>query len=450
MMRSVYSVSRLTAFISGLFDAEPALQRVSVEGEVSNCKYTSPGHIYFSLKDDGAQLPCVMFRGKRAAGLRFRMKDGDRVVVTGAVGVYQKSGRYQMYADRVELQGAGELYARYLALKAKLEKEGLFDQSHKKPIPPHVKVLGVVTSATGAAVQDIRRNALARNPYVQIYLYPAVVQGNEAAPSIVRGIQILDAIGCDCIIIGRGGGSIEDLWAFNEESVARAVYACETPVISAAGHETDHTIADEVADLRVATPTEAAVRAVEDIRETFRTIDGYQDRLTGDMKEKLTVARQHLDHAEKSMRYLSPGRQLREKQQRMADLENRFHYAMRQQLDLAERQMTNYERRMTAGAQAAETRAEERQSNLRKRLPQLMQHIFERDAHRFEILASRIDGLSPVKKLAQGYAYVSNADGRNIRSVHQTAQGERLSIEVSDGRIQADVVSTEERKAGWL
>ena len=169
-----------------------------------------------------------------------------------------------------------------------------------------------------------------------------------------------------------------------------------------------------------------------------------------DMKEKLTVARQHLDHAEKSMRYLSPGRQLREKQQRMADLENRFHYAMRQQLDLAERQMTNYERRMTAGAQAAETRAEERQSDLRKRLPQLMQHIFEREAHRFEILASRIDGLSPVKKLAQGYAYVSNADGRNIRSVHQTAQGERLSIEVSDGRIQADVVSTEERKAGWL
>lgn len=447
-MRGVYSVSQLTAFISGLFDAEPVFQRISVEGEISNCRYTGPGHIYFSLKDDGAQLPCVMFRGKRAAGLRFQMKDGDRVVVTGAVGVYQKSGRYQMYADRIELQGAGELYARYLALKARLQSEGLFDPAHRKPIPPHVKVLGVVTSATGAAVQDIRRNALARNPWVQIYLYPAIVQGKEAAPSIIRGIQILDAVGCDCIIVGRGGGSIEDLWAFNEESVARAIYDCATPVISAAGHETDHTIADEVADLRVATPTEAAVRAVEDIRETFRTMDGYRDRLTGSMTEKIAEARQHLSHAEKSMRYLSPASQIREKRQRTADLETRMQYALRQKLDLAERRMSDCESRMTAGLRESAERSEEHWAELKKQLPVLMQHIFERDAHRFEVLVSRIDGLSPLKKLSQGYAYVSNAEGGNIRSVHQTEPGDRLSIEVTDGRIFADVLRTEERKRG--
>ncbi|MEE8836274.1 MAG: exodeoxyribonuclease VII large subunit [Eubacteriales bacterium] len=443
MNRHIYRVSQVNAFIRSLFLQEPALRRISVEGEVSNCKYHHSGHIYFSLKDEDSQIACVMFYQKRMAGLKFRMKDGDRVVVTGPVEVYQKNGSYQLYADRIEPVGAGVLYERYLALKQKLEQEGLFAQEHKKPIPEHVRYLGIVTSPTGAAVQDIRRNALKRNPYVQLYLYPAQVQGDRAAASIARGIAVLDQIGCDCIIVGRGGGSMEDLWAFNEEPVVRAIYGCETPVISAAGHETDTTLADFAADLRVATPTEAAVRAVEDIHETFRRLREAEYRLTNGMERNLRDAKERLARSEKSFRYLSPEARLREKRQRLEDLEIRLTNGMRHRTERADIHMEETEAALKRGMAQSLEQSKRRWNGLRDRIPRGMQRIADERKHRFEILARQLDGLSPVKKLAQGYAYMTDEKGRNIRSVRQVAAGDRLAVQVADGTIRTEVIGTE-------
>ena len=262
-MKTVYSVGQVNRYVKNMFIQDYVLRKVYVKGEVSNCKYHTSGHIYFSLKDETGVLSCVMFAGQRR-GLAFRMKDGDRVVVGGTVDVYERDGRYQMYAKEITLEGAGALYERFLALKAELEEMGMFAPEYKQPIPRFIRRLGVVTAPTGAAVQDIRNISLRRNPYLQIILYPALVQGDGAADSIVKGIRMLDEAGVDTIIVGRGGGSIEDLWAFNEESVARAIFACRTPVISAVGHETDVTIADYVADLRAPTPSAAAELAVFD------------------------------------------------------------------------------------------------------------------------------------------------------------------------------------------
>ena len=260
-MKNVYSVGQVNRYVKNMFTQDFFLQKVYVKGEVSNCKYHTSGHIYFSLKDETGTISCVMFAGQRR-GLGFSMKDGDKVVAGGTVDVYERDGRYQLYVKEITLEGAGALYERFLALKQELEEMGMFAQEYKQPIPPFVRKLGVVTAPTGAAVQDIRNVSLRRNPYLQIILYPALVQGEGAAESVAKGIRMLDEAGVDVIIAGRGGGSIEDLWAFNEEIVARAIFECRTPVISAVGHETDFTIADFVADLRAPTPSAAAELAV--------------------------------------------------------------------------------------------------------------------------------------------------------------------------------------------
>ena len=242
-MKNTYSVGQVNRYIKNMFTQDYLLQKIYVKGEVSNCKYHTSGHIYFSLKDETGTLNCVMFAGHRR-GLAFAMKNGDKVIVGGSVDVYERDGRYQMYAKEITLEGAGALYERYLALKQELEDMGMFAQEYKQPIPRFLRRLGVVTAPTGAAVQDIRNISYRRNPYLQIILYPALVQGTGATESIVKGIERLDAADVDVIIVGRGGGSIEDLWAFNEEIVARAIFQCQTPIISAVGHETDFTIAD--------------------------------------------------------------------------------------------------------------------------------------------------------------------------------------------------------------
>ena len=260
-MKNTYSVGQVNRYIKNMFTQDYLLQKIYVKGEVSNCKYHTSGHIYFSLKDETGTLNCVMFAGHRR-GLAFAMKNGDKVIVGGSVDVYERDGRYQMYAKEITLEGAGTLYERYLALKQELEDMGMFAQEYKQPIPRFIRRLGVVTAPTGAAVQDIRNISYRRNPYLQIILYPALVQGAGAAESIVKGIQMLDKTDVDVIIVGRGGGSIEDLWAFNEEIVARAIFECSTPIISAVGHETDFTIADFVADLRAPTPSAAAELAI--------------------------------------------------------------------------------------------------------------------------------------------------------------------------------------------
>lgn len=401
-MKTVYSVGQVNRYVKNMFIQDYILRKVYVKGEVSNCKYHTSGHIYFSLKDETGVLSCVMFAGQRR-GLAFRMKDGDRVVVGGAVDVYERDGRYQMYAKEITLEGAGALYERFLALKAELEEMGMFAPEYKQPIPRFIRRLGVVTAPTGAAVQDIRNISLRRNPYLQIILYPALVQGDGAADSIVKGIRMLDEAGVDTIIVGRGGGSIEDLWAFNEEKVARAIFECRTPIISAVGHEVDFTIADFVADLRAPTPSAAAELAVDDMAQVMYTLSSYQERFQRDMREKIEFQRVRLGQYQMRLKYLSPESRLRDRRQALVDFEDTLRRAMDNKL--------------------------------------------QQYRHRLGIYLERYQGLSPLAKLNQGYSFVADSDGRGITSVSQVKPGDRVEISVTDGVIQAEV--SDSRRETW-
>ena len=401
-MKNIFSVGQINRYVKNMFTQDFILQKIYVKGEVSNCKYHTSGHIYFSLKDETGVLSCVMFAGHRR-GLAFRMKDGDRVVVGGAVDVYERDGRYQLYAKEISLEGAGALYERFLALKTELEEMGMFAQEYKQPIPAFIHRLGVVTAPTGAAVQDIRNISLRRDPYLQIILYPALVQGEGAADSIVRGIHMLDQAEVDVIIVGRGGGSIEDLWAFNEEKVARAIFECRTPIISAVGHETDFTIADFVADLRAPTPSAAAELAVADFRQILQNIAGLRDRMQKAMQRMAELGRAQLMQYQMRFQYLNPEAKLRDNRQRLADLDELLRRAMKNRI------------------------AEER--------------------HMLGIYLERYRGLSPLYKLNQGYSFVSDREGNGIISTKQVHSGDLLEISVTDGVIEAEVPSS--RKEDW-
>ena len=284
-MRNVYSVKQVNAYIKNMFTQDFMLNRIYVKGEVSNCKYHTSGHIYFSLKDESGTIACIMFAGQRA-GLTFRMQEGQQVVVLGSITTYERDGKYQLYAKEIILDGAGLLYEKFEALKKELEEMGMFAEEYKQPIPVFAKTIGIVTAPTGAAIRDIMNISARRNPYVQLILCPALVQGAGAAQSIVEGIRRLEEKNVDLIIVGRGGGSIEDLWAFNEETVARAIFNCRIPIISAVGHETDTTITDYVADLRAPTPSAATELAVFEYRILEETMIEYQLHLRRAIKRK--------------------------------------------------------------------------------------------------------------------------------------------------------------------
>ena len=401
-MKNAYSVGQVNRYVKNMFTQDFFLQKIYVKGEVSNCKYHTSGHIYFSLKDETGTLSCVMFAGHRR-GLAFSMKDGDKVIVGGSVDVYERDGRYQLYAKEITLEGAGALYERYLALKQELEEMGMFAREYKQPIPKFVRRLGVVTAPTGAAVQDIRNISYRRNPYLQIILYPALVQGAGAAESIVKGIRMLDGLNVDVIIVGRGGGSIEDLWAFNEEIVARAIFECRTPVISAVGHETDFTIADCVADLRAPTPSAAAELAVNDYRSVVESVSAYRQRMYRAMSTRLDFYRSRLANFSTKFGYLSPEYRLREQRQRLADAESSLQNAMEGKL------------------------TEKR--------------------HRLSLYVERFTGLSPLRKLNQGFSYVADQEKRTLTSVKQVKNGDTIYISVTDGTIEAKVnsIKKEER-----
>ena len=278
-MQNIYTVAQVNSYIKNMFSQDYMMQQILVRGEVSNCKYHTSGHIYFTLKDRSGTIACVMFAGNRS-GLAFRMEAGQQIVVGGSIEVYERDGKYQLYAKQIFLDGAGDLNAKFERLKRELEERGMFDAVYKQPIPRFAKTVGVVTAQTGAAVRDIIQVAKRRNPYVQIILYPAIVQGDAAAESIVNGIRALEHLGVDVMIVGRGGGSIEDLWAFNEEIVAQAIFDCRIPIISAVGHETDTTIADFVSDLRAPTPSAAAELAVMDVGELLASLQQEKELLT--------------------------------------------------------------------------------------------------------------------------------------------------------------------------
>ena len=401
-MKTIYSVGQVNRYVRNMFTQDYILKKIYVKGEVSNCKYHPSGHIYFSLKDETGLLSCVMFAGQRR-GLAFRMKDGDRVVVGGAVDVYERDGRYQMYAREITLEGAGALYEKFLALKAELEEMGMFAPEYKQPIPRFIQKLGVVTAPSGAAVQDIRNISLRRNPYLQIILYPALVQGDGAADSIVQGIRMLDGAGVDTIIVGRGGGSIEDLWAFNEEKVARAIFECRTPIISAVGHETDFTIADFGADLRAPTPSAAAELVVDDFAQVMHILDNYRERFRRDMRERIEYQKVRLEQYKLRLKYLSPESRLRDNRQILADYDDALRSAMKNKL--------------------------------------------QQYRHRLGIYLERYQGMSPLAKLNQGYSFVADQDGRGITSVEQVKSGDRVEISVTDGVIRAEVFDS--RREEW-
>lgn len=378
-----------------------ALNHIYVRGEVSNCKYHSSGHIYFTLKDRGGAIACVMFAGNRK-GLNFRMTEGMAVIVFGSVSVYERDGRYQLYAREIMQEGAGKLYEAYEALKKKLLAEGLFDEEHKLDIPKYPKRLGVVTARTGAAVQDIINVSLRRNPWLQIVFCPATVQGEGAVQSVVRGIRALEEAGVDVMIVGRGGGSIEDLWAFNEEMVARAVYDCKIPVISAVGHETDTTIIDYVADLRAPTPSAAAELAVPDMRIVLGQLQGYEEALEAAMEQIMTLCRQRMDSYARVFRHLNPQSRLNDRRQRLMEVEDRLRLGM-------------------------ERRIEQAKSELAIRTQQL-------------------EGVSPLRQLERGYAYVSDENGHGVASAEQVTVGQHLFLDVKDGMIESEVTAIQKQK----
>ena len=399
-MQNVYTVRQVNAYIKSMFTQDVVLRSIYMKGEVSNCKYHTSGHIYFSLKDESGTISCVMFASARK-GLAFGMKNGQQVLVLGNISVYERDGTYQLYASRILLDGAGLLYEKFEALKAELEEMGMFDPVYKKPIPPFVKKLGVVTAPTGAAVRDIIQISRRRNPGIQIILYPALVQGEGAAQSIVNGIHAMEQLHPDLLIVGRGGGSIEDLWAFNEEIVARAIFDCSIPVISAVGHETDTTIADYVADLRAPTPSAAAELAVFDIQDFYGNIGQYRMQMNRLMKAKLDIRKQKQEYLKRQLLLLSPQSRIHTKRQYAADLEERLRQQMKQQIIEARHQM--------------------------------------------EIFAGTLDGLSPAKKLMQGYSVAVNDAGRNIRSTKDVQPGEDIVIRVTDGAVLAKVTGIKEQ-----
>ena len=393
-MKNVYSIRQVNLYISNMFRQDFMLNRIYVKGEVSNCKYHTSGHIYFSLKDDSGSLACVMFAGNRS-GLKFQMQNGQSVIVLGSISVYERDGKYQLYAREIIQDGMGLLYEKFQALKQELEEMGMFAPEYKQPIPAFSRLVGIVTAPTGAAIRDIMNISYRRNPYVQLILYPALVQGEEAADSIVRGIELLDQSHVDVIIVGRGGGSMEDLWAFNEEKVARAIFQCETPVISAVGHETDFTIADYVADLRAPTPSAAAELAVADMAAIQGQLRDMQQRLQNRMSERLSDRKKELEHLQEKLKYVSPQHQIQEKYQRLTDIE--------------------------------------------EELQMLMQQTMKERRHQLMIYVERMKGLSPLEKLSQGYSYTADARGKKITATEQAQPGDLLQIYVSDGQILAEV-----------
>lgn len=397
---SIYSVAQVNSYIRNMFTQDFLLKRISVRGEISNCKYHTAGHIYFTLKDQSGTLSAVMFSGQRR-GLSFQLQEGQQVVVTGTVDVYERDGRYQLYAREIRRDGVGDLYERFVKLRDELEEMGLFAKEYKQPIPRYARTVGIVTASTGAAVRDIINIAARRNPYVQLVLYPALVQGENAKYSIVRGIRALDRLGLDVIIVGRGGGSIEDLWAFNEEMVAQAIFDCRTPVISAVGHETDVTIADYVADLRAPTPSAAAELAVFDYRQFAERLAVTRAALIRGMERNVERRRYRVEQARLRLAMSSPKSRINNMRQQLADDEERMRLVS--------------ERRLT------ECR------------------------HRLELAAGRLDGMSPLKRLSGGFGYVADENGRAVESAGLLTVGQRLDVRFADGLARTRVEEIEQR-----
>ena len=400
MAQQVFSVTQINEYIRSRMDADPMLTQVAVRGEISNYKLYPSGHHYFTVKDEGGALKCVMFKGN-ALRLRFRPENGMKIIAMGKISVFPRDGAYQLYCSAMVLDGVGDLHAAFEQLKAKLAAQGLFDPAHKKPIPKYPKVIGIVTSSAGAAVHDMLRIIRKRYPLAEVRLFPVRVQGVEAPPEIVGAIRYANRYKmADVLIVGRGGGSIEDLWAFNDERVAYAIYESEIPVISAVGHEPDVTISDFVADLRAATPSNAAELAVPDQDTILQTLDTMSDSMTTCLSRQVKNARQHL-------RVLSSGAALKSP---TAYLDQK-----RKALEL-----------------------------LNSRLISNQKSTLDKKKQRFVGLTAKLDAMSPLKVLTRGYAMASTEDGSVLRSVRQVKPGDCVNVSLGDGSLRACVTDVKE------
>lgn len=398
-MENVYSVTEVNEGINKLFSSRPGLSNISIEGEVSNCTYNSSGHIYFTLKDSKSQISAVMFKGKRITGLKFALKDGMKVIVSGSIEVYVQGGKYQLYASRIEEAGLGILYEKYLKLKAILEEKGLFDEKNKKTIPRFASKVGIVTSPTGAAIQDIINVSKRRNPYVELILYPALVQGENAYKSIIKGIKALDKTDVDVIIVGRGGGSIEDLWSFNEEELAIAIYEAKTPIISAVGHETDFTIADFVADIRAATPSQAAEIANFEYSKFVSDLDNINIRMKNSLRTKLALLNNILQTYKLKLASFSPTKRINGYRTYLVEIDNSLNKKINSKLNDAKSKLAVY--------------------------------------------ATKIEALSPLKRIANGYAYVADDLGNRISKVKDIKKDSIINLSFIDGKVSAKVLDME-------
>lgn len=402
MLKNVYTVGYISRFIRQMFVQEPFLKEISIKGEVSNCTYQrGSGHLYFTLKDKEGVLNGAMFK-RSQTGMKFRLEEGQQVIVTGRIDSYEAHSQYQIIAKSIELDGEGNLYQRLEELKLELQEMGMFDQTYKRPIPKYVRKVGVVTSATGAVIQDIRNVGFRRNDRVQIILSPALVQGDGAKESIVDAIQRLEQIDVDVIIVGRGGGSIEDLWAFNERIVAEAIFHCSVPVISAVGHEINFTIADLAADARAATPSQAAEMAIFEWEQAKIELAQRKQRLNLLMERKLDNMKERLLHMSAKLNFLSPQRRL----------------------DMNRKQLMDYE----------------------DKLLHRMERMLQNSRHRLAILASNLEGYSPTKKISSGYAYLEGKDGKSIKSIRQVEVSDEVTLYVVDGKIKAVVTEANENE----
>lgn len=396
------SVTELTFHIRRLFDEDSLLNRVAVRGELSNFRRHHSGHCYFTLKDSAAALRCVMFRS-RAVSLRFEPADGMQVRVLGRVAVYERDGSYQLYVDSMVADGLGDLSVAFARLREKLLEEGLFDDSRKQPLPLLPRAIGVVTSPTGAALRDIVTVARRRHAGIPILLAPVAVQGEEAPEQIVRGIQLLDRSGrVDVIIIGRGGGSIEELWAFNDERVVRAVAAAATPIVSAVGHQTDYTLSDFAADRRAATPSQAAEIVTPDRLALTQRLRTNQHRLNQSLLNRLIRRRLRLERCLASKLFRRPQEILQERMQRLDQLQDRL-------------------------ASAVET-------------------LLNRNQQRWQLANEKLNLLDPLRVLQRGYSVVRRQDGQVVRRAETVGQGDRLDVWLQEGRLGVVVTETEKAR----
>ncbi|MCQ4085883.1 exodeoxyribonuclease VII large subunit [Saccharibacillus sp. JS10] len=446
MEKRILSIQELNRYIRQQFEADPLLPEVWVRGEISNFTHHSSGHMYFTLKDTGSRVRAIMFASHNKR-LPFVPREGTRVVAQGSVSVFERDGQYQLYITEMQPDGVGSLYLAYEQLKKKLESEGLFDESGKRKIPTLPSAIGVITSPTGAAVRDILITLGRRFPGIPVMVYPALVQGKEAAASIVRGIRILNRLGeAEVLIIGRGGGSLEELWAFNEEIVARAIYDSAIPVISAVGHETDFTISDFVADLRAATPTAASELAVPDRRELQQRVIQLEQRLRGALLRRSAQERERLMRLQRSAVLTQPQRALQPHAQRLDGLTRRLTSRSEAKLSLSRDKHSRLHSRLARFYPGAQLQSAVRQlAGLDNRLNQAM-NMSVKD-RRQQLLGNmrQLDALSPLKVMARGYGLVYDEQEKKlIKSAREVNAGDRIIVRINDGSLDCQVIQTTE------